>query len=407
MSVKVDLSTNDLQRVCRDIAYAELHGMPGMATALGGRLALQTSGDSAVAKIDWSAGALHADSLARMQLATAAATWCNAYDTGYEDLFIAKRNSHDWAGVMQRARAQGAKSVCFSTSGSTGAAKHIRHREDVLAAEAQVWAAVLQQRCVIERVVLLVPTHHIYGFIWGVLLPKVQDVPVFEAELENLPEFLPGDVVIAVPDQWAHLAKRGSAWPAGVQGVSSTAPLAADVHQSLTSTGNLARLLQIYGSTETAGVAYRDAPTAPYTLAPGRSRSAQDGIELQLPSGNSVVLSVQDEINWVSSTGFNLLRRSDQSVQVGGHNVSPQWVIEQLLTQPQVRAAAVRLSTKLQPARLKAFVVLHSSASEADRQALEAWLLETLPWYAHPASITYGTELPFNALGKASDWQES
>jgi long-chain acyl-CoA synthetase len=370
LSVAVALSTSDLQRICRDIAYAELHAMPRMAAALGARLGLQATGESTIAKIDWSPGALHADSLARMQLATAAATWCNAYDTGYEDLFIAKRNSHDWASAMQRARAQGAKSVCFSTSGSTGTAKHIRHREDVLTAEAQVWSTVLQQHGVVKRVVLLVPTHHIYGFIWGVLLPKALDVPLVEAELAALPEFLPGDIVIAVPDQWAHLARRTS-WPESVQGVSSTAPLADQVHQSLTRDGNLARLLQIYGSTETAGIAYRDAPTAPYTLAPGRSRGAQDDVELKLPSGSSVVLSVQDEINWVSANAFNLLRRSDQSVQVGGHNVSPQWVTEQLLTQPQVRA------------------------------------LEALPWYAHPASITYGTELPVNALGKPSDWQEA
>jgi long-chain acyl-CoA synthetase len=398
----------DLLRVSRDLAWAEIAAMPGLQARLGPRINPEKT-------IDWSANALALDSLARMQLATAAATWCNAYDAGFEDLFLAKRSTADWAVVMQRARASGAAHFTFSSSGSTGTRKHIRHREDVLADEARAWADVLGPPSSgttpkICRVIVLAPTHHIYGFIWGVLLPLALGVEVVDADIASLPEFRSGDLVIAVPDQWAYLADSSRVWPAGVQGISSTASLPDAVHRKLVqhpavgNTAPLARLLQIYGSSETAGLAWRADPAAPYTLAPGRTRNAHDEIELLLPSGKRAVMPVQDELKWSSDNQFELLRRTDQSVQVGGHNVSPDWVARQLQLHPRVKQAAVRLDTLAAAPRLKAFVVLRSPDETEHQQEIEAWALNTLPWYAALASVTYGDALPQNAMGKSSDW---
>ena len=402
----------DLLRVCRDLAWAEISSMPGLRERLGARV------DNGKV-IDWSDNGLALDSLARMQLATAAATWCNAYDAGFEDLFLAKRNVADWAAVMQRARASGAAHFTFSSSGSTGVRKHIRHREDVLANEARAWADVLGPSALnttpaVKRVVVLAPTFHIYGFIWGVLLPLALGVDAVDADLAALPELQTGDLLIAVPDQWAYLANSSKAWPAGVQGISSTAPLPFDVHRRLItvdttrSAAPLCRLLQIYGSSETAGLAWRDDPDMPYTLAPGRQRGTNHTIELQLPNGTLAVMPVQDDLKWTSTTKFELLRRSDYSVQVGGHNVSPDWIAQQLQMHPLVDQAAVRLDTLTTPPRLKAFLVLNPSTPStrqlADQQQVEAWALDTLPWYAALSSFTYGKTLPQNAMGKSSDW---
>ncbi len=401
------LTEADLLRVSRDLAYSELAAMPGIKSQLSPRI----SNDVNAAPLSWVAEVLDLDSLARMQLATAAATWCNAYDAGFEDLFLAKRTATDWAVVMRRAREAGAKQLTFATSGSTGTRKHLRHREDILADEARAWASVLG-RVTVTRVVVLCPTHHIYGFIWGVLVPLALGVPAIDADLASLPVLQSGDLLVAVPDQWAWLAASQRTWPAGVQGVSSTAPLPAQVHDALTSSPTsaadapLARLLQIYGSTETAGLAYRTQSAGPYTLAPGRTRNAQDGIHLQLPGGALQAMAVQDELQWTSDTAFNLLRRTDQSVQVGGHNVSPAWVVAQLQTHGAVKEAAVRLDGATTP-KLKAFVVLHAAGAAQQRSALEQWALDTLPWYANFSSITYGTALPRNAMGKPTDWPTS
>ena len=400
--------------------------MPGHARLVGSRIS--TTGQA----VCWDKDNLHLDSLARMQLATAAATWCNAYDAGFEDLFLARRSSADWADVMVRARQSGASHFTFATSGSTGARQFIRHREDVLEAEAEAWAQVLElittqaQGTPVSRIIVLAPTHHIYGFIWGVLLPLALGVEVLDADIAALPPLLAGDLIVAVPDQWAWMSEAKlspGVWPDSIYGVSSTAPLAKKTHDQLavehmTPGGRpaLSRLLQIYGSSETAGLAWRTSPAESYTLAPGRARSGGDGnsddngkgdgICLQLPGGSWVDLAIQDQISWVSDTDFHLLSRTDHSVQVGGYNVSPQWVADQLMSHPAVKQAAVRLNVNAKPLRLKAFVVLTAPGSNQQRAELEEWAIAQLPWYAAPGTVSYGAELPLNALGKASDWPD-
>lgn len=401
-----ELSAVDLLRVCRDLAWSEIAAMPGNRSRLGPRL----PHSQASTWPDWSSGGLALDSLACMQLATAAAVWCNAQDTGFEDLFLAKRNAQGWADAMLRARSAGARGFTFSTSGSTGKRQHIRHAFDSLMAEAHAWTQVLWTSALpVRRVVTLVPCHHIYGFMWGVLVPKALDVPVVEASHEALPVLMAGDLLVGVPDQWQWLAGSVRARAAPVQGVTSTAPMPSPVHQRLvtadgTAPPRLARLMQIYGSTQTGGIAWRDDPNAPYTLAPGRSRSAGGEVELLLPGGALVPLALQDEVRWTGANQFELLRRTDSCVQVGGHNVSLAWVREQLLTYPAVEDASVRLDTAAQLPRLKAFVVLKAPANQAQKVGLQAWALENLPWYAALGSICYGGELPRNAMGKLSDW---
>ncbi len=400
------LSAFDLLRVCRDLAWSEIAAMPGNRSRLGPRLPQS----QASTWLDWSPGGLALDSLACLQLATAATVWCNAQDTGFEDLFLAKRNARGWAGAMQRARSAGARGFTFSTSESTGKRQHIRHADNSLMAEAHAWAQVLRASALsVRRVVTLVPCHHIYGFIWGVLVPKALNVLVVEASHEALPELLAGDLLVGVPDQWQWLAGSVPTGAAPVQGVTSTAPMSGSVHQRLisaegTAPPRLARLLQIYGSTQTGGIAWRDDPEAPYILAPGRSRSEVGEVELLRPDGALVPLALQDEVRWTGANQFELLRRTDTCVQVGGHNVSLAWVREQLLAYPAVDDASVRLDAAATYPRLKAFVVLKVPANQSQQAGFQEWALENLPWYAALSSISYGVELPRNAMGKPSDW---
>ena len=402
-----ELTETDLLRICRDLAWSEMATMPGIRSRLGPRLPSTPAGDL----LDWSPNGLALDSLARMQLATAAAVWCNAHDVGFDDIFLAKRNSPDWAEAMRRARSAGASGFTFSTSGSTGKRQHIRHAQDSLMDEAMSWAQVFQASALpVSRIVTLVPCHHIYGFIWGVLVPKALGVLVLDASLEALPELVAGDLLVAVPDQWQWLAGSALACPALVQGVTSTAPMPRLLHQQLVvaqaaAPAFLARLLQIYGSTQTGGIAWRDCPDKPYTLAPKRQRGANgSGIDLQLPCGAVVPLALQDELQWTGVNEFELLRRSDYCVQVGGHNVSTTWVKEQLLAHSAVQDASVRLDSDAPLSRLKAFVVLKDPENQVQQASLEDWVMHHLPWYANFSSIRYGAQIPCNAFGKHSDW---
>ena len=132
----------------------------------------------------------------------------------------------------------------------------------------------------------------------------------------------------------------------------------------------------VHGSIQTGGIAWRDRYDKPYTLAPNCRRSAGGGIERLLPGGS---LALQDELQWTGANEFELLRRTDCCVQVGGHNVSTAWVKEQLLGHFAVQDASVRLDTGAPLSRLKAFVVLGAQGDQSQQASLETWVMHHLP----------------------------
>ena len=100
--------------------------------------------------------------------------------------------------------------------------------------------------------------------------------------------------------------------------MSSTAPLAATTHAALLDQG-LTGLLEIYGSTETGGVATRWQPDAPYTLLAHWQR--HDANQLRHASGALVPLL--DHTEWHDERRFTLGGRHDDVIAIGGVNVSP------------------------------------------------------------------------------------
>ncbi len=395
-------SSSDARRVCRDLAWSELASFASVRQHLPARLSC--------AELSWgkaveAANHISADSLIQVTLATAAATWCNAHEAGFSDLFLAKKSVAEWATVMLRARESGARDHSFATSGTTGARKIVRHRESLIELEAQAWADHMRNHMMRRgtqpnRVIVLCPVHHIYGFIWGVCLPGMLGIDAVDAELGEMPDLEPGDIVVAVPDQWQWLAGSISKWTPSAIGITSTAPMPASTHLRLEQNG--LTLAQIYGSTETGGLAWRTSPTEPYELFGNRERvPGGDGIVQRMSADVTFPMDIQDELSWVSKQRFNLVGRTDAATQVGGHNIQPQWVREQFMQHPGVLDATVRLDPSLTPPRLKAFVVAQANLNRA---AFEAAVCEQLPHHAAPASFTYGTELPRNAMGKLSDW---
>jgi long-chain acyl-CoA synthetase len=271
----------------------------------------------------------------------------------------------------------------------------------------------------VKRVVVLCPVHHIYGFIWGALLPEQLQVPVVDLSLDAIaPGFLnSGDLVVATPPVWRLLAQSGYRFSAGITGVTSTAPMPAEVAYALTGNG-LATLYQIYGSSETAGLAWRTAPEAAYTVAdfwlkPDASETkvteateatAADQLARACPDGEYRLFAVMDQLAWVDARSFHVTGRLDQAVQVAGHNVSLANVEAHIKTNPAVRDCAVRTFTVPgAEQRLKAFIVLTADTIEA-RHAFAFWLHETLPAHTRPRALSFGDALPVNAMGKRADW---
>jgi long-chain acyl-CoA synthetase len=351
-------------------------------------------------------GPLGLDSLEFMTLATSVASQFNLFESDIQDSLLRYRTLAGWYDVLEKAPIAPHVAVSFASSGTTGAPKRMKHPLEWLGQEVEAWTAMLSG---IKRVVVLCPAHHIYGFIWGVLLPARLGVPVIDMPLERIVPnaFQPGDLLIATPPVWRYLAQTGYAFSEGIVGVTSTAPMPADIAQTVVDHG-LATLYQIYGSSETAGVAWRTAPEGDYTLMEFWSKpdsSLADGqLARRCPDGLLRLYPTMDRLQWSDAQHFTVLGRVDQSIQIGGHNVSLQWVESELKTNPNVRDAAVRpFAPGASESRLKAYIVLKADEEQA-RHDFTFWLQTTLPAHARPKSLRFGSAVPTNTMGKRADW---
>ena len=116
-------------------------------------------------------------------------------------------------------------------------------------------------------------------------------------------------------------------------------------------------------------------------------------------AGDASPCPVQDALSWRGDRAFVVEGRKDRVVQIAGTNVNLDHVEHTLCETGLAKQAVVRPDG----ARLKAFIVPDTDASEDLEQKIRAALL-VLPAVARPDQLTFGAELPKTAVGKLSDW---
>jgi long-chain acyl-CoA synthetase len=349
---------------------------------------------------------LGCDSLERLWLASAVNEMFHLHEAGGEDGLLAAATFGAWIEHIEAAWRTGVASITFTSSGTSGRPKRCAHTADALNTEAAFLGKLFRDR---RRVISLVPTHHAYGFLFAALLPDVLGVDHVDATklgpAEIARSLVPGDLVVTFPDRWRWLERSLPGWPEDVAGVVSTAPCPRDLIAALCECG-LSAMTEVYGSSETAGVAVRRWPEVSYSLMPHWyfvEPVSEDAPEIVHRSGRR--LSLPDRIQPRGGSRFELAGRLDGAVQVGGINVYPDRVAVHLRERLGVRDAAVRLMRPEEGTRLKAFIVPEVAADlTALRADLYAWIDSVLPVAERPTAITFGSSLPKGVMGKIADW---
>lgn len=350
---------------------------------------------------------LGADSLDRLKLATALAEAINLQRSGVDDKLLSRPSVGLWIETAAHALTGFSAELTFQSSGSTGGPKWAVHALRDLSQEIDVHAARFAGS---RRVISAVPSHHIYGFLFTVLLPvrlRAEVVDVRMGSPARLAAVLrPGDLIVAHPMYWAAFVRARPAVAAGVRGVTSTAPCPPDVARAVTANG-IESLTEVYGSSETAGIAARNDPAAPYELFTYWRRGPTDGqLIRRLPDGSERSVEAPDRLIWDGERHVRPAGRNDGAVQIGGQNVYPERVRAELCRHPGVADAAVRPMRPAEGDRLKAFVVPRDPAVDTGtlRESLWAWIDAHLTAPERPASLRFGSALPTGATGKRADW---
>jgi 4-coumarate--CoA ligase len=355
-------------------------------------------------ELSFEADGLGVDSLEYLRVATAVAETLQFSHERPTGLLQTKRFG-EWVLECRRLLDEAGEGIAFKTSGATGAPRFVSHAWETLSQETDHLANLFKGS---KRIVSLTPCHHIYGFLFTILLPKRLGCPVLDFRAHALSSMgallVPGDLIVAFPTIWQLMAQSDLRWPENVDGVTSGAPCSSEIAAALRFNG-LRRLVEIYGSTETGGIGWRDHEDVAFRLFPDWSRVDADRIRKR-EDPEDRAFELPDIVLWRDEDSLTPLRRRDGAVQVGGVNVYPQLVRSALLAHPGVAEAQVRLMRPDEGDRLKAFIVPrdHSATAEQLRRQLETWIKQRLTAAERPRSLMFGTAAPVNEMGKPADW---
>ncbi|QOC22888.1 AMP-binding protein [Wenzhouxiangella sp. AB-CW3] len=394
----MELDAHLLRPVIASLITDELADMRGV-----GRLDLSSGSWNGATVIG--SDELPVDSIEMVSLATSCAELFGLQETGAGDYLLRYRSIAEWAELaVDGIRDTGM--VSFRTSGTTGNAKTVSHRLVDLEQEVvELTHLVLGVR----RMVSLVPAHHIYGFLFTVLLPMHLGLPVNrDGCLSGLPprHLESGDWLIGFPLRWRQIKRLRREIPSGVSAVTSTSPCPSELVQDMKSLG-LDRMLAIYGATETAGVGYRFDAEQPYTLFDYWSWSGSR-LHRCCKDGRLIEIEPEDELAFENDGQFRPMGRKDTVVQVAGRNVRPEHVAARITAHPLVERCSVELDTTRDEPRLTASIILVSNASATDAESvLHRWAQEKLNSAERPMRWTFAGELPATATGKTRGWSLS
>ena len=309
--------------------------------------------------------------------------------------------------------------VEFYTSGSSGAPKCVpkafkQLRLEVEALERQ-WGSGLGDAAVLGTV----PHYHLYGLLFRVLWPLSAGRP-FAADVCLQPGELRATagsrrcVLVSSPAFLSRLSGYGELPPAAqVAGLfSSGAPLPDAPAQALSERWGRAAV-EVYGSTETGGVAWRAwegiADRSWWTPIKGVSaetREEEAGPRLWARSGCTYAQDWMPtgDLARVGADGrFTLLGRADDVLKFEDKRVSLSEMRARLLQHPWVaEARLVLLPGRRQ--HIGAVVVLKAEQRGAERrelrETLRGWMAERYEALLIPRKWRFPDALPDNAMGK-------
>ena len=338
------------------------------------------------------------DSLELLAASDVVSRFFRLHETGNENRLLREATLGGWSRIVSDSLREQRDGFTFATSGTTGLPKLCRQPLDALHGEALFWSGPLARR---QRVVQTVAAHHIYGFLFTVLLPDIMGWPVIDARMMH-PGALraalrPTDLLVGFPAGLASMLRSVADLPAGLGVVSATSGLPAETHGALRSRG-AAEIIDIYGSSETAGVAARRDPGTPFRLLPRWRRGPAEGSIAEIASG--AVFALPDRVTWQGERLLCPAGRVDGAVQVAGVNVFPERIAERLRGHPMVAECTVSLDTALPEPRLRACIVpVAGSGAETVIAACDRWARRNLTAPERPISFAVTAGLPEEASG--------
>lgn len=310
--------------------------------------------------------------------------------------------------------------VSFFTSGSSGQPKLICKSVSQLLREVQTLQQQFASQLAPDVLVAgTVSVQHIYGLLFRFLLPLCSQRPFYSPQLEYLEQWLQllqqyKTLFVASP---AHLARfddlvKLQPCAGNIAGIfSSGGPLADAEPPRYVQTVGLAPV-EVYGSTETGGIAFRqrDGKDQAWQLFDAVQVSQDERGALQLVSPHlpdNAPYQTEDQIELISARQFVLLGRLDRIVKLEEKRLSLTELEQYCLLSPLiVAAAALVLDSGRKQLALAVQLsddgraLLQQHGKLALNRQIKLHLSQRFEPVLLPKRFRYPDALPYNAQGK-------
>lgn len=286
----------------------------------------------------------------------------------------------DWADHISAAIRRSLMAFAFTAAGRDSETEAAIHAAAEVFLDAAATANLLYGR---RRLISLVAPHGLLGFEVTVLTPNLQYIPVIDAR-GMAPDTLSGtlrfgDVVVATPTLWRYMMREGVKAPDNAMGVLFGEAMTPELASEMRKAG-FGAIRELYGSTETGLIAWRDSPTEPFTLFE-HWRRKDDVLTRTTPSGETRDVVPMDALDWVSDISFRLGPRRDGAIQVGAVNVFPQRIADTIRQHEAVEDCRIRVVRHTGGVnRIVARIILHadSAPTETTARDIDAWCRKQL-----------------------------
>jgi acyl-coenzyme A synthetase/AMP-(fatty) acid ligase len=264
-----------------------------------------------------------------------------------------------------------------------------------------------------DRIVATISPYHVYGLLYSVLLPLVSGAtvmaatPAYPEEIQQAVANGEATVLVSVPAHYRTLLGRSALGSTLRLAFSSAGVLACDDNRQF-SRANPAGIVEVYGSTETGGIALRNRsrgedhftpyPTVTWQINREqlRIRSPYLSPTLTLAADGSYLTG--DRVEAWHGGGFTLKGRSDSIIKVAGKRVDLEEITTSIRQQPGVADCLVLALAEGGGRENRIVAVVEGAA--VDVEALRRSLACRFEPYALPRAIKLVSRIPLKDHGK-------
>ncbi len=306
--------------------------------------------------------------------------------------------------------------LLFFTSGSSGfPVGAFKTRENILQEVKELVSLVESNK--VKKVVVTVPFVHIYGVLAGLLLPlSLGDIELVIKEdflpYEILQECLDGEtLVVTTPVFIKALGKLSEDKDMGTNlFICSTGPLQNDDISTFEDKYNT-NLLQLFGSTETGGIAYKLSTQDLWKPLPSsKVLSNDDKLQVESPFISPFILDkkikklvkpfVTEDIIELSESGFKLIGRSNKLIKIAGKRISAAHIESILESIEDVQRSVVELVYRKELLRSEQILIKLQAKTKIDKSTIKEKIAESFGVLTIPFKVEYVDEIGISSMGK-------